>query len=118
MELQLSHEEGYVLARTSGPIDDTARGLFREYVHPLVRQKGTRVVVDLSESTYITSEGIGQLVALVADANANSSRVILAAATPFVGTAIGVCKLDRFFEMAQSVSEALSLIDSKKPSGS
>ena len=108
MELTISHEDGYVLAATVGSIDDSSRDLFREYLHPLVRQRGTNVVLDLSGSDRINSVGIANLVSLVAHANTNSSRVILAACSPFVSIVLGRCKLDTYFEMADSVSGVLS----------
>ena len=40
MELHISHEEGYVLANTSGPIDESSGDLFGEYLHPLVGRVG------------------------------------------------------------------------------
>jgi len=110
MELNLSHEEGYVLAATSGPIDDTAKELFREYLHPLVGQSGTKVVLDLSRSNFITSTGIGQLVSVVAHANTNGSRIVLAACAPFVSVVLDRCKLNRFLEMAGGVPEAVRLL--------
>jgi anti-anti-sigma factor len=109
MELSVSHEEGYVLARTSGPIDESAAGPLREYLHPLVAQKGTRVVLDISDSPRITSAGIGQLVKLVSDANSHASRVVLARVPPFVGEVLSITRLNRFFEMAETVSEAVAL---------
>jgi len=69
MELRVSHEEGYVLAATIGFVDDDARELFRESLHPLVGQSGTNVVLDLSRSNHITSDGIGQLISVVTHAN-------------------------------------------------
>ena len=107
MELKVSHEEGYVLAATNGAVDDAARGLFRESLHPLVGQSGISVVLDLSQSNYITSEGIGQLISLVAHANTNGSRVVLAACSPFISVVLERCKLNKFFEMADSVPEAI-----------
>jgi anti-anti-sigma factor len=110
MELQVTHEEGYVHAQTRGPIDDDAEGLFREYLHPLVGQKGTHLILDLSQSDFITSNGVGQIVLLVAHANAQSSRVIIAACTPFVGIVMNRCKLDKYFEMCDSVAEAIRAV--------
>ncbi len=109
MELRVSHEEGYVLAATSGAIDDAARELFRESLHPLIGQSGTNVVLDLSQSNYITSEGIGQLISLATHANTNGSRVILAACSPFISVVLERCKLNKFFDMAESVPEAIRL---------
>ena len=108
MELTISHEDGYVLASTNGPIDEAAAQDFQEYLHPLVGQRGTKVVLDLSQSDRIDSLGIGQLVALVSNANTNSSQVVLAACSPFVAIVLNRTKLDRFFDTAQSVPEAVN----------
>jgi len=107
MELRISHEEGYVLAATVGTFDVAATEPFRELLHPLVGQSGTNVVLDLSQSNFITSDGIGQLILLVTNANTNGSRIILAACSPFVSEVLDRCKLNRFFEMADSVSDAI-----------
>ncbi len=107
MELQVSHESGYVLASTSGPIDESAGELFREYLHPLVGQSGTKVVLDLSGSARINSCGIGQLVSLVTNANTNSSRVTLAGCSPFVSMVFSRSGLDKFFDLADDPAEAV-----------
>jgi len=107
MELKVSHEEGYVLAATAGPIDDAARDLFRESLHPLVGQSGTKLVLDLSQSNYITSHGIAQLISVVTHANSSDSRVVLAACSPFISVVLNRCKLNKFFDMADSVPDAI-----------
>jgi|SRR5271157_4339223 len=107
MELKVSHEDGYVLATTVGAVDDAARELFRESLHPLVGQSGTNVVLDLSQSNFVNSNGIGQLVSLATHANTSGSRVILAACSPFISEVLNRCKLNRFFEMADSVPDAI-----------
>ena len=109
MELKISHEEGYVLVHCVGSIDDSARPLFSEYVRPLLVQQGTKVVLDLSGASFITSAGIGHLVSVVADANIHGSRVILAACSSFVAIVMTRSRLDRFFDMAASVAEAIQL---------
>ena len=107
MELKVSHEEGYVLATTAGTIDDDARELFRESLHPLVGQSGTNLVLDLSQSNLINSDGIGQLVSVVTHANTSGSRVVLAACSPFIAEVLDRNKLNTFFEMADSVPDAI-----------
>ncbi len=107
MGLTISVLEGYVLAASSGRIDDSADGVFREYLFPLLGQSGTKVVLDLSQSKLISSHGIGHLVSLVAHANSNASRVILAGCSPFVSIVISRCKLEGFLEMAASVEAAV-----------
>jgi len=109
IELTVSHEAGCVLARTSGRIDEWAAGPFREQLYPLVGQSGTQVVLDLSQSNFISSHGIAQLVTLVAHANTNGSRVILAACSPFVSIVLERCKLNTFFEIAPSVADGIRM---------
>ena len=108
MELTITNQDGYVLAKTKGPLDDSARQPFRDQLHPLFATPGTLLIVDMSGSPRINSQGVGNLVALVADANTNSSRVIFCNLMPFVATVISVTRLDKFFEIAGTVDEALT----------
>jgi anti-anti-sigma factor len=110
MELRVSHEPGYVLARTIGPIDASAEDSFREQLFPLVGEHCKKFVLDLSQSKQISSQGIGQLVALVAYANSHSNRVILAACTPFVSIVLSRCALDKFFDIAATVEDAVQAL--------
>jgi anti-anti-sigma factor len=108
MELTLDSQDGFTVAATKGPIDETARELFREHLHPLVGKKGTRIIIDLAGSPRINSPGIGNLVALTADANTNDSRVVLCNLQPYVSMVIGVTKLDRFFLIATDLDAAVA----------
>ena len=108
MELLLSHHEDYVLARVSGPLDEDAREPFREQLHPLFAERGRRLIVDLAEVPRINSPGIGNLVALVADANTNGCQVTFCALSPFVASVMAVTKLNRYFDIAENLDAALA----------
>src|SRR5262245_37299748 len=108
MELLVAHHEGHVLAKINGPLDEQARDPFREKLHPLFAKKGTRLIVDLSGSPRINSAGIGNLVALVADANTNGCHVTFCALTPFVSSVMSVTRLNTFFNIAPDVQEAVN----------
>ena len=110
MELTVTHHDGYVLAKTAGPLDELARPQFREQLHTLVGHKGTRLMLDLSGSPRINSAGVGNLVALVADANTQGSRVTLCSLTPFVATVMSVTKLNGFFDIAPDVAAAVGRV--------
>ena len=112
MELQVSNQSGYVLATSKGPIDASAEKVFREQLFPLVGCGGTNLVLDLSQSKLITSQGVGQLVTLVAHANTHSGRVILASCSSFVSIVLTRCKLDKFFETAPTVDIAVQSLAS------
>jgi anti-anti-sigma factor len=108
MELTLSSRDGFTVAVTKGPLDETAREPFREHLHPLVGQKGTRLIIDLAGSPRVNSPGIGNLVALTADANTNNSRVVLCNLQPYFSMVIGVTKLDRFFTIVTDLDAAVA----------
>jgi anti-sigma B factor antagonist len=108
MELTVTHHEGYVLAKVAGTLDENARSQFREQLHPLVGKAGTRLILDLSGAPRINSAGIGNLVALVADANTQRSRVTMCGLTPFVAGVMSVTKLDSYFEIAPDLAAAIA----------
>lgn len=110
MEIQLAEEQACLVARTVGPIDESAEAVFRERLHPRVRERGTRLILDLSQSQLISSLGVGQLVMLVANANTAGSRVVLAAVSPFVSIVLSRCKLDQFFNTAPTVADAIRML--------
>jgi anti-anti-sigma factor len=110
MELNVTHESGYVLASTEGSIDDSAGELFRKYLHPVVGRGGGKLVLDLSKSNFITSPGLGQLVSLVAHANTNGSQVVFAACSAFISVVFERSKLNTYFTVAASVAEAARLL--------
>lgn len=114
MELRISHEPGYILVSTPGRIDESGEDAFREHLHPLVAQRNARMVLDLSQSGFVTSRGIGELVSLVVHANSCGSRVVLAACQPYVRMVFETARLDKFFELAATVSEAVEAVASPR----
>jgi anti-anti-sigma factor len=109
MDLALSTHDGIPVATTKGNIDESARGAFREQLHPLIGQSGARLIVDLGGSQRINSPGIGHLVALTADANTNGSKVVFCNIQPYVAMVVGVTKLDKYFLIAADVDAAMKL---------
>jgi anti-anti-sigma regulatory factor len=66
------------------------------------------LVLDLADAKRINSAGLSHLVLLVTNANTNSSRVVLAACSPFIAVVLNRSKLDQFFELAENVDEAVA----------
>lgn len=108
MELSLSTRDGITVASIKGVLDETAREPFREKLHPIVGQKGSRLVVDLAGSPRVNSPGIGNMVALTADANTNDSRVVFCNIQPYVSMVISVTKLDKFFNIVSDLDAAVA----------
>jgi anti-sigma B factor antagonist len=107
MQIDVTQDDGTHIAALNGVLDDNGREAFESVLHPLITERGGRVVLDLSGVPRITSSGLGLLVTLVARANTKGANVVLAAATPFVESVIGVTRLDQFFTMAPTIDKAM-----------
>lgn len=108
MELTITTRDGFTVATTKGVLDDSAKEPFREKLHPIVGEKGTKLIVDLSGSQRVNSPGIGNMVALNADANTNGSHVVFCSMQPYVSMVVSVTKLDKFFNIAADLDAAIA----------
>lgn len=110
MELKIRQEDGYVVASTVGSIDALADQPFRDKLHPVIRERGTKLILDVVGSNFLSSAGISSIVLLVTDANTCGSRVVLANPSPFVANVLSVTKLDKFLTVAPSIEDAVKLM--------
>ena len=105
--LEMERGEGYSVARIKGVLDESLRAAFREDLHPLVSRRGAALILDLSGSVRVNSQGLSQLVALTADAHTNGSRVILCNLQSHVAVVVAATRLDRYFTIAEDLPEAI-----------
>ena len=110
MQLDCPDQDGYHLAVCDGQLDEAAHNAFRQVLHPLFVERNVNVVVDLSDVSFINSEGIAAMVRLVADANTKGCRVIFAAAGTFVREVLNVTRLSNYFETADTRAAAVELL--------
>ena len=73
-----------------------------------------RIVLDLSAPD-LNSAALGDLVRMVGQANVQEARVILAGAPPFIAGLFAATRLDRFFEQAPSVEDAMKRLSTPQP---
>jgi anti-anti-sigma factor len=110
MELTIKQEDGYVVASTRGPIDVSSDQVFRDELHPIVREPGTKLILNVLGSNFLSSAGISSIVLLFTDANTCGSRVIIANPSAFITNVLNVTKLDSFLTTAASIEEAIKLL--------
>lgn len=109
MNITIQENEEFTLARVDGPLDDDATHIFRQHLHPLI-EENARIVLELSNCPRVNSEALSALVKLKADANMKGARLILAALTPFVDEVIRITQLNSFFDVSETLDEAVSRI--------
>jgi anti-anti-sigma factor len=108
MQLTVTPRADAWLVETQGAIDDSARELFREELHPRLLNTGAKMVLDLSGSNYINSQGLGLLVTLASHANTRGANLVFCGLQPHVSGVVSVTKLDRFFTILPDANQALA----------
>jgi anti-sigma B factor antagonist len=108
MQLNVTPRADSWHVETSGAIDDTARDLFREELHPRLLTNNARMVLDLSGSNYVNSQGLGHLVTLASHANTKGAVLVFCGLQPHVAGVVAVTKLDRFFTIVPDAEQAFA----------
>ncbi|MFQ5502359.1 MAG: STAS domain-containing protein [Phycisphaerae bacterium] len=76
-------------------------------VTPLMDEKGTRIVLDLTGVEMINSAGLGKLVHLTAEVNSQGGCLRLASPSPFVSGVFEVTQLNRFLKIHPTLDAAI-----------
>jgi anti-anti-sigma factor len=108
--LEIENFDNYTLVTLRGVLDDDMKSDFDDQLHPLIEARGARLVIDLSACQRITSAGITLLVTLTARANMKGGRVVFASPAPFVTTVFEMAKLDRYFDICETVDDAIGRV--------
>lgn len=83
---------------------------FMEAVTERITGPTARVALDLADVRHVNSTGLSQLVRLVAQANVQEARLVLARPAPFVAGVLQTTQLDRFFEVHPTLESALQAL--------
>lgn len=103
MQLDVEDATTHKIVRLGGHLDGTLRDATDELVHPIIEEKSSKLLVDLSGVERITSEGLGVFVTLVARANSKGSRIVFAQPTPFVKAILDTTQLTKFLETEETI---------------
>ena len=110
MTFETTDHAGVQVIHLHGELAGDAMAKFVAHVTNLLSAARARIVLELSDVPFMNSTALGQLVRVVAQANVQEGRVVLAHPSPFVEGVLLTTRLDRFFEIFPSVDEALRTI--------
>ena len=88
--------------------DEHARSMRTEVARAAEQTPGLPVVLDMSKVEILMSISIGLLIALLQKFKAEGRRFILAGLQPKVRETLTICRLDKLFEICDSVEEGRS----------
>ncbi len=80
---------------------------FSAALTPLLVGPDTKLILDLANVSFVNSAGVSELVRVTAQANVQECRVVLAQPTTFITGVLQTTQLDRFFEVYETLDEAM-----------
>jgi anti-sigma B factor antagonist len=103
----IQQEAGLLVVRLTGEIDMYRTPQVLEALEPRMQPCPQRVIVDLSEVSYMDSSGVGTLVHLFRRINSHNGKLILVNPNQRVRSIFEITRLDRFFTICHDHQEAL-----------
>jgi len=96
-----------VVAILTGEIDMHRAPQVTNAIGSLLESRPRRVIIDLSEVSYMDSSGVGTLVHLFRQVKANESKLVLVGPGRRVRSIFEITRLDEFFTICEDLQEAL-----------
>ena len=110
MMIDIEDHDGIKLLRLEGELTGGEGNTLVDTVTDLLAGHNARIVLELSKVQYINSAGLSDLVRLVAQANVQEARVILANPSAYLAGVLEMTRLDRFFEIRPTANDALETL--------
>ncbi len=106
MDLEKNIDAGKAVLRCSGRLNMSAAAGLRAAVDETVRDGVSRIVVDLSDTSFVDSSGLGALVGGLKTARQAGGDLRIAGAPEQVRTVLALTNLDRVLTPHDSVEDA------------
>ena len=106
LEIQVNDRGAFQVVRLGGELRAMDADRLDPTIGELALGEGARLAIDLSGLRLIDSSGLSALIHLVTRARLTRGRVVLVAPSPFVAGILDVTRLDRWFDVCATLSEA------------
>jgi anti-sigma B factor antagonist len=107
MKHEISEKQGASIVAFTGEVDLESSPAAREILLKCL-ESTSKVIVDLSEVTYIDSSGVASLVEALQAAKKNGSQFSLAATSEPTRRVLELARLDKVFTLYDSVDDGLN----------
>ncbi len=104
------HDEVVLAVVGAKLMDDRSCKDLSDAVLPLAAQRRQPVVLDLSQVQYLPSIAIGALATILRELKRLDQRLVLIHVQPTVRQVFAITKMDRMFELAETLEAALTRI--------
>jgi anti-sigma B factor antagonist len=116
IEVKALEDSGVEIIAISGKIVGSAQAShdFQELFHSLVSEGKKKYVIDLTETPWTNSLGVGMLMSAYTSVKKSGGDVVLANATDRIRDLLRVTRLDQVFSVHDSLSDAMEHLKSGK----
>ena len=104
------HEGPWSVTAVVGELDVVGGPELRQHLLALLREDGSRLVLDLSGVDFIDSFGLGVIVGALKRTRLLDGDLRLVVPAPRIRRVFEVCDLDRVFKLHRTVQEAVSTL--------
>ena len=106
MEYKMKQNNGVLTLTLSGEIDVSVAPDLRDVLNKAIEAGNVRILVDFRDVSFIDSSGLGIFVVYYKKAKARGGTIKFANLSPIVRKVVELTRLDKHFEIYDSVSEA------------
>lgn len=103
----IRYTSGAAVIKLAGEVDMSHSPSVHQTLVEVLENRPARLIIDLTEVTYMDSSGVGTLVDALRRVRVSGGKLCLVAVAPRVLSVLQITKLDQFFEMHQTLEEAL-----------
>lgn len=107
IEIQTEDRGGAAIVRPKGDVDLQRSPVLREHLKSVSDRKPSRLVVDLSEVSYMDSSGVATLVEAMQLARRGKYPLVLCCLQDRVKSIFEIARLDTVFQITSDVDAAL-----------
>ncbi|MBO4948811.1 MAG: STAS domain-containing protein [Peptococcaceae bacterium] len=105
-QIQIEKKENYILATLQGEVTLGCTAEVKEKLKEYAElHKQYQILVDMKEVEFIDSSGLGVMVAWFKMCNQEQGKLIFCALNSHVSRIIGYAKLDKIFNIAESIED-------------
>ncbi|MFH1748597.1 MAG: STAS domain-containing protein [Planctomycetota bacterium] len=115
MTINIEDHDGIKLLQMAGELTGDENTTLVDLVTDLLTNRNARIALDLSQVQYMNSAGLSDLVRVVAQANIQEARVVLANPSAYIAGVLEMTKLDSFFEVHPTTADAIKMLGEKTP---
>lgn len=110
----MTEGEPATIIRLSGSADMQETDVLTQYLDKIFSQKRYHLVIDLSGLQFTSSMGLGNLIRAHTRCRDHQGRLALVNPQPAVGRILQITRLDRLFDIYNTVEEAMQAIGAQR----